>query len=686
MISGGATSNFDLTERESVARALAVLWNGWAWIVGAVLLVSGLSIAFVQHRGTVWRVRSVLHVERSEPVVMGPETNQFRADRRNYTAAQAALLRSIPILTAALERDDLANSPVFGDAPNPLVWLKKKLQVRAGDAEELITVSLESPHREAACRVVNAIVDAYRGFHAKRKRQTATGIVARLRTELDRREAELRNEQQALVEFLRQNPGAGMLQDAATLATTRLRQLYAALSAAEFETLEAQANLGTAKRIAAHPEMLRQLQLLIPGGQPPAKLGTIDSESAVLMRQLETRRLSMLGERTPEHPAIRELDAQISELKAKDSADHERFAKACLEALEQSYHNARCKQDNIAAKIAEIEHGMREMDPIQAKYGAIETRVERARKITDLLYQRIREIDIDENVKNPGETELTLSVYEVASGDNAVVASAKSVIVALGVFLGLALGTGLAWLRSTLDRRVRTSRDATSVTGLPVLGVIPRIRVPRGKIVAAWAASPGLVEAARSLRTAVYHGTPQGAPSLVHVVAPNERAGKRVVASLAMAMAQGGQRTLIIDADLRAPAQAGLFGVRQDGLIDFLTGVSELEDAVVTTAQALLHLVGSGEAPRNPADLLASARFDELLEQAGRQYDRILVDSPPVLAAADARILAAKCDATMLAVRPKKTTRQHLASARDSLLSVGARPLGIVFDGAPSGR
>jgi polysaccharide biosynthesis transport protein len=166
------------------------------------------------------------------------------------------------------------------------------------------------------------------------------------------------------------------------------------------------------------------------------------------------------------------------------------------------------------------------------------------------------------------------------------------------------------------------------------------------------------------------------------VTSPSTGDGKSsTVANLAICMAHAGRRTLIVDADLRRPIQHEIFSLPQHaGLSSVLSGDASLEDSIFPTHINGLDLLPSGALPSRPSESLNSERFASILATLAQHYDYVLLDSPPVLAVADARILSAMSDATLLVLRWNSSTRHASLSARESLWSVGAKILGFVVN------
>ncbi len=191
-----------------------------------------------------------------------------------------------------------------------------------------------------------------------------------------------------------------------------------------------------------------------------------------------------------------------------------------------------------------------------------------------------------------------------------------------------------------------------------------------------------VAEAYRTIRTAVFFGAPKGEAKTILVTSPAAGDGKSTLASnLAIAMAKAGQKTLVIDGDFRRPVQHKIFEISEEkGLSSVLAGKCTLEEAIQPRLVKGLDILSCGPEVPNPSELLNSETFAEILNGLTKQYDRIIIDSPPVGPVADSQILAAICDVALLVLRAEKSTRKHSQQARDSLLSVGGHLLGAIVN------
>jgi capsular exopolysaccharide synthesis family protein len=256
----------------------------------------------------------------------------------------------------------------------------------------------------------------------------------------------------------------------------------------------------------------------------------------------------------------------------------------------------------------------------------------------------------------------------------------------------LVLGTGLALLRERMDGRIRSPDEIQTLVGLPVLGVVPHMSGRRTAVARAMAVHldprSSVAEAYRSIRTAIYFGGGSVHARTVLITSPEPGDGKTTNASnLAIAIAQTGRSVLLLDADFRKPTQHKNLDVKDAvGLSSVLAGIAPLDQAVQHTGVEGLDILPCGAIPENPSEILNSQEFGDLVDRLALKYDYILFDSPPVNLVADARILGAVCDGTILVLRSGQSTRRGAEHARNALLGVGTNILGVIVNDTSRGK
>ncbi|MEM7200486.1 MAG: polysaccharide biosynthesis tyrosine autokinase [Planctomycetota bacterium] len=665
-----------------LGQIFAILWRS-RWIIAlSTLAALGVGWYRAELEGTVWRARSRLYVERRGPKILGAN-DLLAADGWNYTKTQAEVLRSTALLREVAAQPGLTDTPILAGVHNPVAWLKRNLAVDAND--DILTISLTSTERTAAVEVVNSVVSAYSDFHARRRQNTSAQVLEHLTEQKANLSAEYLAEMKKLTEFRKEN----QLLDSTgrSVVTDKWRALTQALAQAEEETREAEQAWRTADALkATDPALLREI---LPSLQGQAGPGTANSDGpavAAEVQRLELRRAELLRHYTPELPEVAAVERALAKRREDLEARDKEFAEAYVAALQQRYASAAAKRDQLRKEAQSNEERVVALNARDADYRLLEAKADQAKRMHDLIDMRIREIDI-----NDLDDDSSVNVLDFAAVDETEEVSNRPRKLALAAALGLLIGMAIAWLRGLLDQRMRDADEVATSLQLPLLGVLPRSAEGRraGPQTAPgrWDEDRRFAEAARSLRTAVYFGA-GGHGKVIHVTSPESGDGKTTIAAnLGIAMAKAGQRTLIIDADLRRPRQATLFDLpAAPGLAAVLAGEAETEREIVATDVPLLDLLPSGDIPAAPAELLNSDRVARLLADVAERYDRIIVDSPPVLPVADARIIAGRCEGSLLVVRVDRSTRRRAVAALESLKGVGANVLGVVVNGMPSGR
>jgi capsular exopolysaccharide synthesis family protein len=261
----------------------------------------------------------------------------------------------------------------------------------------------------------------------------------------------------------------------------------------------------------------------------------------------------------------------------------------------------------------------------------------------------------------------------------------RNMILLEGLIVGLILGITLAFV----DTRMRSVEEVTVATALPILGVIPRM--PRSQSPKTRGRKVHLdpmcdvSEAYRAIRTAIFFG-PKAKTVLV-TSAERSEGKSTLAANLAIAMTETGHRVILLDADLREPMQQTIFSAPNEvGVSSVVAGRAALERAIVPTGIRNLDLMPCGPVPFNPSETINNQMFADLLMELGNRYDYVIVDSPPVMACTDSRILGAMCDLTVMVVRADKSHKRAVADARDGLLGFGANLMGVVVNDGPRDR
>jgi polysaccharide biosynthesis transport protein len=352
---------------------------------------------------------------------------------------------------------------------------------------------------------------------------------------------------------------------------------------------------------------------------------------------------------------IKSIDAEIKALADAEASYTAQLGKLTEEALDLS-------QKEIAYKRLS-----RDAANAEQVYGALLKRLNES---------GIQERDVTNNIR---------PLDEAVAPTTAVEPRLRQATV-FGLGAGLLLALALAFLMEMLDRSIKTQEDIETFVGLPFLGLVPIVEPEIGKraielYVAAFPNSSA-AECCRVVRTNILFCSPDRPLRSLAVTSSNPLEGKTMtVVNLGIVMSQSGHRTLLVDSDMRRPRLHKIFGVSSEhGLSRAVLDQSDLDNAVRSTGVPNLFVMPCGPMPPNPAELLQTEKFHSLVRKLGDRFDRVIFDSPPVLAVTDAAILSRLVDGTALVIRSGRTTRDAVIRSRGQLAAVNAHLIGVILN------
>jgi len=394
----------------------------------------------------------------------------------------------------------------------------------------------------------------------------------------------------------------------------------------------------------------------------------------------------------PQYPKVAQLNSQLKEIdrqlqsQTNKAVDHLKGQYLAALQRENMLRDSFDKQKQEANKLNEsaIEYSIlkRDLDSNRTLYEGLLEKLKEAGVTAGLRSNNFRIIDAARVPTAPSEPNIPRNL-------------------SFALVLGLISGVGLAFVLENMDNSVRTPEQATALSGLPALGMIPLgsksgARGPNGKRLALTSPSKEVVETVtqirpqsqmaesyRALRTSLLLSNLGAPPKVIVVTSARPQEGKTTTSiNTAIVLAQKGVRVLLVDADLRRPSVHKTLGMGpRSGLSNVLTGTATAEQTI-TTSPILpnLFIMPAGTPPPNPAELLASSNMRDLLAELRGKYDHIVIDTPPTLSVTDAVVLSPRADATILVIRSGQTTKQALRRARDILMQVNAHVAGVLLN------
>ena len=672
---------------------LHVVLERW-WLVCLCLLLGAiLSVFLISREKTLYGARAVLFIETQREQVLDGRMQAVRDDEiRSIDMINTIVetLNSYPMAERVAKRLELASDPAFIKA---IDWDAEKdgamtVNAAAGslggmvkstyrEMTRLIDVIARTRDPQISTELANGYADEYLRMLLEQTTDATKAASQFLVEEAGRLGEKMRLAEEAMQSF-RERERAASLETMVKEAQMTIDQTTADIQEAETFIRQLDADLAAVSGSGGSTETL--LRLPSVGNDP--RVAQLSAQITALEREMD----EMTRRYRPDHPAFTATKTRLNALRG----DLSQLAVEVVGQLETRRAQAETQLESLRKKRADAEQRLLEITGKSVEYNTLSRNLEADKALYDSVLARLKEVDV-----TSGLTDQSITIQERAMGAGPVPSQTLKYII-LGVFGGLAAGVALAFALNYLDPSLRTIDQVEQRTGVGVVASVPMIK-SRGPVSGGAGVNlpsvsdrRGVVaEAFRTMRAtlAMISGRDKHRVFLITSAIPGE--GKTFTSSnFAATLAQQGFRTLLIDADLRKPSVSKLFFNEnlQPGLSEVLMGSAPLDQAIVPTKVENLSVLPAGGIAPNPSELLAHAQFDEIVQKLKEQYDRIVIDSSPVLAVRDPLLLAKSVDACCLIVRAGRSPSKASVQAVRLLAEAETPASGIVLNSVRHGN
>jgi succinoglycan biosynthesis transport protein ExoP len=607
------------------------------------------------------------------PMITGGEGNYAPYDPYFLETEQKTILGE-DVLTRVINQLNLDNE--WGGKYNNGQPLKtgETIELLRGhislDAErntELIDISVIDDDKNEAANIANAIAGAYRDYRLDQRIAQATNGLVMLDQEFQKEEAKMEL-MQTNVDYLREeykihDTAPDAMYPTPTIDSQQMQHLSELLIEDQADYMKLNNELVELQTLqATNSKMLRDV---LPTIITDPALSDLLSKLNENEQKLATI-TNYIGSANPDLKATVDLDIKLNE-QVNDRVD------GILIGLKSRVDSS---ETALAALSNEVEQAeVNDMDQANrgAPYWEAKQALQSERQVRDLLAAKIEVVKADSAIPRP-----VVTVIDPATPGDIPVRPKKALYIGLSAFFGLLVGICLAFFIEYLDTSVKTIDEVERVFQTPVLGVIPQnvgILMDQGM-------DSSHAEAYRVLRTNIlFSRKDENFNSLVVISAGMGEGKSTTVLNLATVFAQAGQRTLVVDSDLRRPTLHKLLRLSNNvGLINFLLKQNTLEEVVQTTAVPMLDFLASGKLPGGSMNILGSGQMKSLISELKQRYDFILFDSPPIMGLSDASVLASEIDMAIQIIQYRRYPQLMNIRAKQMVEKVGGNLVGIVLN------
>jgi succinoglycan biosynthesis transport protein ExoP len=698
----------------SIAQLLRALWKNRYLILAVTALTTVLVTLWTLKQPKVYAASTTVEFDPNPPRPLGRNINDVSSgletywSTREYYLTQYQVLQSQRISELVVRqlglqynmeflqlnekrRAALARMSSSEAVTQAATILRTRIKVDPVRDSRIVQITAEDRDPRRAQLIANALSAVYIRQNLDSRMSTTVSALEWLGQQLESLRRQLNAKDRALHDYLDQHQLLSTsFEDRRNHVSSRISRLSEAVTETQTRRIAVGARVGELRRAASSqdPMAMNAPELLASGPLQGLRAN---------LEQLRRERDGLAPRYGPNAQPMLALSGRIAEVEASI----QREVRNVLEASEAELRAVRRAEGDLRSALTQAQQDGLALNLREIEYGQLLRERENSAKIYGIVLERTKETDLSKlmrvnNVRVLDEALLPADPIRPKVPMN----------IAIGAVGGLVLGLLLANVLIQSDRTMRSEDDVIDDLRSTFLGLLPKIgaiqssryryRYRYGSSNSAREekpiTNPDLVvhshpnsvvaEACRVIRTNLLFLSPDEPFQTIMVASSDPREGKTTVAiSLAITLAQSGKRVLLVDTDLRRPRVHKAFGVRPPvGITSVLVNEATLDEAVMETEIENLQVLACGPIPPNPAELLHSNRFQDLLDQLKEKYDRIVFDTPPVGAVTDALVIGPQLDGTILVTRARKTVRARARSVLSQLRSLGTRIAGVVLN------
>ncbi|HLS27573.1 MAG TPA: polysaccharide biosynthesis tyrosine autokinase [Opitutales bacterium] len=652
----------------------------WYVLIG-FLLVFSLAIVVTVTQTPIYQATASIQMLRQEAQLInltGPTGNEHviaSAEDFNTEVHLMQSLRMAESVAARLTGDDRVHfmrpyeKGGAGDPLTPVEVIMKNVKIVPMRMSLVVAVQYSHPDKDMAAQVANYFVEEYIDYNLRLRIEDSMKAMEDLRVRAESQRREVEKIETQLQEY-RERTGTTSLEEHQDIATQRLRTLSEMLTQAENDFTQAETSYQTLREYQEQNRPLTDFSLIAsaPDVQSlSSELSGIRIQIAQLSERYREKHPSMIQAHETLQQTQQELQAAIASNVAK---------------LETNYESTRRNLENLRKEHAEQEQEVLRLSRLSVEYDNLRRESQVQQGVYVQLIARMRDTTISSGVESP-----SARIIDRARPPLKPSIPNIPMNLAMGILGGIGLGLGVAFFVAFIDDRVKTAFDIENVLGFTLLGIVPEIKkltLQQKAQVVSNEEDRQVVEAFRTLHSSLKLNNESKFAQSILVTSTLPGEGKSFTSSnLAQTFAIHGEKTLIIDCDLRMPnIHKSLQLENKAGVIDVCVDEMPFEEAVQKNIHknGNLDVLTTGGRAKNPTQILSSKNFERLVAEARKKYDRIVFDTPPLAAVSDALIILPLVDGCLFTIKFNKVKRSAAKHNSRRLLDSNVPVFGAVLN------
>ncbi len=547
-----------------------------------------------------------------------------------------------------------------------------KLEVNPIQKSRLVNVSFTSYDPELSAKVANTIGETFIQLNIESKFEATYQARTWLEKQLDIMKAKVEQAEERLNEYAAKNEIIFLKEDESgednekeNIITKRLSELSTNLTAAISDRIAKEA-------------LYREVASGDPQSSSVVMNNPLIMELKKTYAELESEYNKQLKIYKPDYPKMVKLKEHIDQIKNKIDLE----TKKIVSSIKKDYQIALRREGELRSLVEKQKQEALDLNQRSIQYQILKREADTNKELYNGLLQRLKETGVSASL-----TASNIQILDRAEVPKLPYKPKKTLNIILSIVIGLFGGIGLAFFIEYLDNTIKTPEDLEKRMSLPPLGWVPYHFGSKNNLlvehVSHTDSSSQIAEAYRSIRTFLLLSSGGKPPRMIMVTSPTREEGKTTTAiNISISLTKSDVKVIIVDADMRRPRIHNVLSLdNKVGLSNFLSGNAEIDDGIIKASNIEnLDVITSGPIPPNPAELLSSYRFTDLLYALYSLYNFIIIDTPPVIGISDSLIASTQVDGVIIVARSGKTQKEAIREARRLLHGVNAKILGVVLN------